>query len=80
ENTPVHRSESAILVQYSNKIKSQSDADKEYVRPKTCANYHITDIKKLTLPCSASTQMIIFYFENGCEITIRVSGTEPTIK
>jgi phosphomannomutase len=24
--------------------------------------------------------MITFYFENGCEITIRASGTEPKIK
>ncbi|CAF1451734.1 unnamed protein product, partial [Rotaria sp. Silwood1] len=53
ENTPVHRSESAILVQYSNKIKSQSDADKEYVRPKTCANYHITDVRDLTIEIAA---------------------------
>ncbi|CAF2913477.1 unnamed protein product [Rotaria sp. Silwood2] len=65
--------------------------DEEYIRPKTCANSHITDVrdltieiaadfvsqgkdKKLILPCSASTQMITFYFDNGCEITIRVSG------
>jgi len=24
--------------------------------------------------------MITFYFDNGCEITIRASGTEPKIK
>ncbi|CAF1124970.1 unnamed protein product [Rotaria sp. Silwood1] len=36
--------------------------------------------KKPTLPCSSSTQMITFYFDNGCEITIRASGTEPKIK
>ena len=36
--------------------------------------------KKPTLPCSAATQMITFYFDNGCEITIRASGTEPKIK
>lgn len=36
--------------------------------------------KKPTLPCSSSNQMITFYFENGCEITIRASGTEPKIK
>ena len=36
--------------------------------------------KKPVLPCSSSTQMITFYFNNGCEITIRASGTEPKIK
>lgn len=36
--------------------------------------------KKPVLPCSSSTQMITFYFDNGCEITIRASGTEPKIK
>jgi len=36
--------------------------------------------KKPVLPCSAATQMITFYFDNGCEITIRASGTEPKIK
>ena len=36
--------------------------------------------KKPSLPCSSSTQMITFYFDNGCEMTIRASGTEPKIK
>jgi phosphomannomutase len=36
--------------------------------------------KKPTLPCSASSQMITFYFDNGSEITLRASGTEPKIK
>jgi len=36
--------------------------------------------KKPTLPCSSATQMITFYFDNGSEITIRASGTEPKIK
>ncbi|CAF1034333.1 unnamed protein product [Rotaria sordida] len=36
--------------------------------------------KKPILPCSSSTQMITFYFDNGSEITIRASGTEPKIK
>ncbi|CAF1380804.1 unnamed protein product [Adineta steineri] len=35
---------------------------------------------KPTLPCSSATQMITFYFDNGSEITIRASGTEPKIK
>lgn len=33
-----------------------------------------------TLPCSKSTQMITFTFENGTVITLRTSGTEPKIK
>uniref|UniRef100_G3MPT2 Phosphoglucomutase-2 n=1 Tax=Amblyomma maculatum TaxID=34609 RepID=G3MPT2_AMBMU len=36
--------------------------------------------KKAILPTSSSSQMITFYFENGCVITIRTSGTEPKIK
>jgi phosphomannomutase len=36
--------------------------------------------KKPSLPCSASNQMITFYFDNGCEMTLRASGTEPKIK
>ena len=36
--------------------------------------------KKPDLPCSSATEMITFYFDNGCEITIRASGTEPKIK
>ncbi|CAF0798175.1 unnamed protein product [Brachionus calyciflorus] len=31
-------------------------------------------------PTSKSSQMITFYFENGCVLTIRTSGTEPKIK
>merc|ERR1719285_199829 len=33
-----------------------------------------------TLPTSASSQMITFYFENGAVLTMRTSGTEPKIK
>lgn len=32
------------------------------------------------LPVSKSSQMITFYFENGCVATLRTSGTEPKIK
>ncbi|KAK3731220.1 hypothetical protein QZH41_011197, partial [Actinostola sp. cb2023] len=32
------------------------------------------------LPTSKSSQMITFYFENGCVATLRTSGTEPKIK
>ena len=35
-------------------------------------------IKKF--PSSKSSHMITFYFENGCVMTIRTSGTEPKIK
>jgi phosphomannomutase len=36
--------------------------------------------KEPSLPCSSTNQMITFYFDNGCEMTIRASGTEPKIK
>lgn len=36
--------------------------------------------KKPILPCSKSNEMITFYFDNQCEITLRASGTEPKIK
>ncbi|KFM74287.1 Phosphoglucomutase-2, partial [Stegodyphus mimosarum] len=32
------------------------------------------------LPYGPFQQMITFYFENGCEMTLRTSGTEPKIK
>ncbi len=35
---------------------------------------------KPTFPSSKSSEMITFYFENGCIVTIRTSGTEPKIK
>ena len=33
-----------------------------------------------TLPVSKSTQMITYFFENGCIATLRGSGTEPKLK
>ena len=36
--------------------------------------------KKPSLPCSSATEMITFYLNNGCQVTIRASGTEPKIK
>ncbi len=33
-----------------------------------------------SFPVSKSSHMITFYFENGCVMTIRTSGTEPKIK
>lgn len=35
---------------------------------------------KPILPVSKSTQMITFFFENGCTATLRGSGTEPKLK
>ncbi len=35
---------------------------------------------KPAFPSSKSSQMITFYFENGCVMTLRTSGTEPKIK
>ncbi|CAF0827095.1 unnamed protein product [Didymodactylos carnosus] len=70
--------------------------DEDYVYPTTCGKYNVMGIRDLTvgievdfrtkkdkkpeLPCSSATQMLTFYFDNGCEITIRASGTEPKIK
>ncbi|XP_028401689.1 glucose 1,6-bisphosphate synthase-like [Dendronephthya gigantea] len=61
--------------------------------PKTCGEYKIIGIRDLTtgydsmqpdnkaiLPVSSSSQMITFYFDNGCTATLRTSGTEPKIK
>eukprot|EP00126_Sphaerothecum_destruens_P010921 Sdes_comp20824_c0_seq2m17384 len=36
--------------------------------------------KKPRLPVSKTSQMITFYFENHCVLTLRTSGTEPKIK
>ncbi|XP_071550030.1 phosphopentomutase isoform X2 [Panulirus ornatus] len=36
--------------------------------------------KQAVLPVSSSSQMITFYFSNGCVLTLRTSGTEPKIK
>lgn len=32
------------------------------------------------LPCSKSSQMLTFTFENGAVCTLRTSGTEPKLK
>lgn len=61
--------------------------------PPSCGPYPIKYIRDLTtgydnnqpdnkavLPVSKSSHMITFTLENGCEITIRTSGTEPKIK
>ena len=73
-----------------NRIRSLGpDGKFEY----TCAQFPIRAIRDLTvgyddnfpdkkpvLPVSASTQMLTFYFENGAQVTIRGSGTEPKLK
>ncbi|RMX38377.1 hypothetical protein pdam_00005487 [Pocillopora damicornis] len=61
--------------------------------PSACGLYKLSGIRDLTagydstkpgdkpvLPVSKSSQMITFYFENGCVATLRTSGTEPKIK
>ncbi|CAB4008827.1 phosphoglucomutase-2-like isoform X3, partial [Paramuricea clavata] len=63
----------------------------EYAR--TCGDYKIIGVRDLTtgydntqpdnkaiLPVSSSSEMITFYFDNGCTATLRTSGTEPKIK
>jgi len=60
----------------------------------SCGDFPISHIRDLTgegydsrvpnhkpsLPVSNSTQMITFYFNNGAEVTLRGSGTEPKLK
>ncbi|XP_015765502.1 PREDICTED: phosphoglucomutase-2-like [Acropora digitifera] len=61
--------------------------------PSACGPYKLSAIRDLTvgydstepdckpvLPVNNSSQMITFYFENGCVATLRTSGTEPKIK
>ncbi|XP_005106032.1 phosphoglucomutase-2 [Aplysia californica] len=67
--------------------------DGEGKYPSKCGDYAIAHVRDLTvgydsetidkkpkLPCSKSSQMITFKFENGCVATLRTSGTEPKIK
>eukprot|EP01135_Chromosphaera_perkinsii_P011357 Nk52_evm2s2391 gene=Nk52_evmTU2s2391 len=62
----------------------------------SCGEYKVKDIRDLTTPGfdskntkdgapflpvqDASSEMITYYFENGCVCTLRTSGTEPKIK
>jgi len=61
--------------------------------PSKCGKYPVKHVRDLTtgyddgqpdqkavLPTSSSTQMITFFFENGCVATLRGSGTEPKLK
>eukprot|EP01098_Paradermamoeba_levis_P003061 TRINITY_DN1431_c0_g1_i1.p1 TRINITY_DN1431_c0_g1~~TRINITY_DN1431_c0_g1_i1.p1 ORF type:complete len:358 (-),score=115.55 TRINITY_DN1431_c0_g1_i1:118-1191(-) len=69
------------------------DSAKSPSYPKSCGPYPIKHIRDLTigyddnqpnnkpiLPVSTSTEMITFFFENGCVATLRGSGTEPKLK
>ncbi|XP_026473532.1 phosphoglucomutase-2 [Ctenocephalides felis] len=37
-------------------------------------------LKQPNLPCSKSSQIITFFFNNGFSVTLRTSGTEPKLK
>lgn len=60
----------------------------------TCGKYKVKYVRDLlspgfdnsqpdnkpTLPVSSSSSMLTFTFENGCVVTLRMSGTEPKLK
>ncbi|GBG25996.1 Phosphoglucomutase-2 [Hondaea fermentalgiana] len=60
----------------------------------TCGKYKVKDVRDLLapgfdssqpnkmpiLPVSSSSSMLTFTFENGCVVTLRMSGTEPKLK
>ncbi|CAG0880611.1 unnamed protein product [Cyprideis torosa] len=61
--------------------------------PLFCGDHRVTYVRDLTLgfdsshsngipklPVSKTSHMITFRFDNGCEATIRTSGTEPKVK
>jgi len=50
------------------------------VRDVTLGTDTRTEDGKSRLPVTPSTEMITFYFENGCVATLRGSGTEPKLK
>ncbi|CAM1315130.1 PGM2 (predicted) [Pycnogonum litorale] len=52
----------------------------ESLRDLTTGYDSSTPDNKPLLPSSSASQMITFKFENGCEATLRTSGTEPKIK
>uniref|UniRef100_A0A2R5LLS1 Putative phosphoglucomutase/phosphomannomutase n=1 Tax=Ornithodoros turicata TaxID=34597 RepID=A0A2R5LLS1_9ACAR len=51
-----------------------------YIRDLTTGYDSTQPDLKAVLPTSSSSEMITFYLENDCVITIRTSGTEPKIK
>lgn len=50
------------------------------VRDLTTGYDSVQEDKRARLPCSKSSQMITFSFDNGFVVTLRTSGTEPKIK
>jgi len=83
----------AVIHRIFQRLRNFDGTERSY--PKSLLNglYPVTGVRDLTtgfdsrqpdgkavLPSSSSSQMITFYFENGLEITIRTSGTEPKIK
>lgn len=73
----------------TNSIFEKIRKDEKY--PTEVAGLKVVRIRDLTtgydssvggndLPVSNSTQMITFWFENSCVLTLRTSGTEPKIK
>jgi Phosphomannomutase len=74
-----------------NKIFDEMRHGGKYVE--SIGRFKVTRIRDLTvgydsgmpgnkpiLPVSKSTQMITYFFENGCSATLRGSGTEPKLK
>ncbi|KAI6661963.1 Phosphoglucomutase-2-like [Oopsacas minuta] len=73
------------------KIFTRLRKDGEY--PKTCGSYKVLNVRDVTVgydssrgdkkcihPLTPKSEMITFYLENNCTITLRTSGTEPKIK
>ena len=63
------------------------------VYPATCGPYQVVNVRDVTVgfdssrgdkkcihPLTPNSQMITFYLDNKCTITLRTSGTEPKIK
>ncbi|GFS73625.1 phosphoglucomutase-2 [Nephila pilipes] len=74
------RNFNGVSNEYPKFLDGQSPFPVVGVRDLTTGFDSLQPNKKAILPCSSSTQMITFYFENGCEATIRTSGTEPKVK
>jgi phosphomannomutase len=64
-------------LQYPEKL---GEFEVENVRDLTVGYDSSKEDKRPVLPVSKSTEMITFYFTNGCLVTLRTSGTEPKIK
>jgi phosphomannomutase len=74
-------------------LRCRDSPDDPAAYPKKFGRFAVKNVRDLTtgydscqpdckaiLPVSASSQMITFYFENGCVLTLRGSGTEPKLK